>query len=401
MKTERLSLPIYLDYAAATPLDPEVKAAMLPYLDHLEHFGNPASTSHRHGWLAQEALESARQAVAEATGASFLDLYFTSGATESINLALQGMVAACAQGALSQLSPAAALADQRPHVLTSAVEHKAVLDTLSFLEKQGLISVTALKPDSNGQIHAMAVSEAIRPETFMASFMHVNNELGTINPIEAIAAVCREKKVFLHVDAAQSMGKVPVELASWQADLVSFSGHKAYGPKGVGALYVSKPLRTVIRPLNFGGGQERRLRPGTSPLHQIIGMAKAFQIVKRDYDQEIKKYCQWREAFLVSMNAISGWVVHCDSADCVPNIISLGIEGVDGETLISALKDVSLSSGSACNSVTLEPSHVLLACGIPRLLAAATLRVSFGRFSTENELVQAAQSLCEVVEKLR
>lgn len=398
--TTNTNLPIYLDYASTTPLDPQVREAMLGWMGHDVNFGNPSATTHRYGWQAQAALEQSRAAVAEAIGAPLMGVYFTGGATESINLALKGLVAGLWQG--SVVSPRwSAQHAALPHVITSAAEHKATLDALAFLATEKRITLSVLTPSARGTVSAEQIAEAFRPETVLVSVLHVNNELGVINPLSSIAAACQEQGVFLHVDAVQSLGKTAVCVADWGADLVSFSGHKVYGPKGIGVLFVSEPLRGQLVPLAHGGGQERGLRPGTVPMHQVVGMATACELAAAQQAAEYVQYTQWRTRFLARLAQLPDWVLHSEGADCVPNILSLGFHGVTGETLLMALKDIAISSGSACNSVTLDPSHVLMACGIERELAASTVRLSFGRFSDETQLLQAAEHIDRVVSQLR
>lgn len=399
MSSDKNKLPIYLDYASTAPLDPKVREAMLALMREDTLFGNPAATSHRQGWQAQEALEQARIQFAQAVDADPMGVFFTSGATESINLALKGLVWGFGQGLAPNLRnvPDSAL----PHVITSAAEHKATLDSLAYLAKQKCITLTVLKPSAQGVVSLSQVTEAVVPETILISLLHVNNELGVMNSIADIAAWCREQSIWLHVDAVQSMGKTPLSVSTWGADLVSFSGHKAYGPKGVGALYVAEGLRGALVPLCHGGGQERGLIPGTMPVHQVVGMATAFQIAAAQQQDEVLKYQSWRDQFLQALSGLSGWVLHSEGAPCVANILSLGFQDVDGETLLLSLKDIAVSSGSACNSVTLDPSHVLTACGIKRQLAASTLRLSFGRFSSLEELLAATEHICTVVPKIR
>jgi cysteine desulfurase len=372
---------------------------MLELMGHESGFGNSSATTHRYGWQAQQVLEEARATTAQALGADPMGIYFTSGATESINLALTGLINTLWQGNLvSRWSPKR---DALPHVITSAAEHKATLDALAYLAAQQRIELTVLKPSALGVVTAGDVADVIQPHTVLVSLLHVNNELGVINPISAIGQLCLEQGIFLHVDAVQSFGKTPLCLSGWHVDLVSFSAHKAYGPKGVGALYVSPGLRGELVPLAHGGGQERGLRPGTVPVHQIRGMACAFQLASERHQLEIAEYECWRSCFLAVLSDLPNWVLHGEGADCVPNILSLGFRGVDGETLLMALTEIAVSSGSACNSITLDPSHVLLACGVNRTLAASTLRLSFGRFSSETQLLAAAEHICSVIGQLR
>lgn len=399
MNTAKTTLPIYLDYASTAPLDPKVRDAMLVLMGNDAFFGNPAATTHRYGWQAQEALEQARMQLAQAIDADPMGVFFTSGATESINLALKGLVWGFKRGLAP--NPRGVSDEALPHVITSAAEHKATLDALAYLAAEKCISLTVLKPSEQGIISLEQVVDAVLPETVLVSLLHVNNELGVMNPIAGIGKWCRAQNIWLHVDAVQSMGKTPVSLADWGADLVSFSGHKAYGPKGVGVLYIADALRGALVPLCHGGGQERGLLPGTMPVHQAVGMATAFELAAAQQQEEALKYQTWRDQFLQGLSHLSGWVLHGQGAPCVANILSLGFHDVDGETLMLSLKDIAVSSGSACNSVTLDPSHVLTACGINRELAASTLRLSFGRFSSLEQLQAAAAHICKVVPKIR
>jgi cysteine desulfurase len=396
--TER-AMPVYLDYASTTPLDPEVRQAMCEVMGHDANFGNPAAATHKYGWQAQAIVEQARADVAEALDTDAMGVYFTSGATESINLALKGFIAGLWRESISsqRWSHGADL----PHVVTSAAEHKATLDALAHLAAEKRITLSILKPSAQGVVSVLQLQEAVRPETVLISLLHVNNELGVINPIQAIANYCRGQGIYLHVDAVQSLGKTDLSVSAWAADMVSFSAHKVYGPKGIGAICLNQALRGQLVPLMHGGGQERGLRPGTVPVHQIVGMAKAFALATANRMAEHDQYQRWRASFLQRLAALPDWVLHSEGVSCVPNILSVGFAGVDGEALLMSLKDVALSSGSACNSVTLDPSHVLTACGIGRELAASTVRISFGRFSTPAQLVAAADHMLSVISRLR
>ncbi|MEJ2669341.1 MAG: cysteine desulfurase family protein [Gammaproteobacteria bacterium] len=288
-----------------------------------------------------------------------------------------------------------------PQSITGAAEHKAVLNTLQHWADAGRIRLTVLKPDAHGRISAESLAASLEDSTVFVSIQHVNNELGVINPVEALAQLCRQRHVFFHVDAAQSLGKAPVDVSAWGADLVSFSGHKAYGPKGVGVLVCGSRTRGFLTPLMHGGSHERGVRPGTVALHQVVGLAEAFSIAATSYSVERTRFQGLRAMFLARLQSLSDWVLHSGEAEVVPSILSLGFRGVEGESLLIALKDIAVSSGSACNSVTLDPSHVLLACGIERTLAASTIRLSFGRFTDEAQMLAAADHIVAVVGKLR
>ncbi|MEE4360769.1 MAG: aminotransferase class V-fold PLP-dependent enzyme [Pseudomonadales bacterium] len=382
------SRPVYLDYAATTPVDPVVAARMAEHLTLDGVFGNPASRSHVYGWEAEEAVEAARAQVAETFGCDPRELVWTSGATEADNLAIKGVAEARA-------------ADGKRHFVTSIIEHKAVLDSFCHLETLGF-EVTWLTPGPAGVVAPEQVAAALRPETSLVSLMLVNNELGTCTDTAAMGALLREHGVVLHVDAAQAPGKLPFDLGALGADLVSLSAHKFYGPKGMGALYVRRAARVPIRAQIHGGGHERGLRSGTLATHQIVGMGAACERLREEGRAETERVARLRSRFLDGLASLSGLHVNGDPTRRVPGILNLAFEGVDGEALLMALApDVACSSGSACNSAAVEPSHVLRGIGLDDALAHASIRFSFGRFTTAEEVDHAAGILVERVSRLR
>jgi len=377
---------IYLDYSATTPVDPRVAQKMSDCLLTDGNFGNPASRSHIYGWLAEEAVEEARIQVAKLLNCDLREIVWTSGATESDNLAIKGV--AEAQGA------------SRRHIVTSVIEHKAVLDTCAYLETKGF-EVTYLVPGSSGIVEPEQVAAALRADTLLVSLMHVNNEIGVINDIAAIGEICRAAGVVFHVDAAQSAGKVPIDLALMKVDLMSLSAHKMYGPKGVGVLYVrrSPPVRIVAQ--MHGGGHERGMRSGTLATHQIVGMGEAARILRENMSAENARIVELRDRLWSQLKQLRGVQVNGDLQRRLPGNLNVAFAGVDGETLMMALDDVAVSSGSACTSATVEPSYVLRAIGLPDDLAHASLRFTVGRFTTEDDIDRAARRVIEVVERLR
>ncbi|MBK6960198.1 MAG: IscS subfamily cysteine desulfurase [Gammaproteobacteria bacterium] len=381
-----MKLPIYLDYAATTPVDPRVAAHMAGFLTADGVFGNPASRSHSYGWQAEAAVEEARAQVAELVGADPREIVWTSGATEADNLALKG----CAQ----------AHRDRGRHLITSKIEHKAVLDTCEYLETEGF-DVTYLDPDAQGLIQPGAVAAALRDDTILVSVMHVNNELGTINDIAAIGAVCRAHGVLYHVDAAQSAGKIPIDLSRLAVDLMSFSAHKIYGPKGVGALYIRRKPRVRLRAQMHGGGHERGMRSGTLATHQVVGMGEAFRIAGAEIAADSAHIGALRARFWNAVRDLGEVYLNGCPTQCVPGILNLSFGAVDGESLLLALRDLAVSTGSACTSASLEPSHVLRALGIEDALAFSALRFSIGRFTTAEEIDHAAATLRDVLGRLR
>ncbi len=381
-----MKAPVYCDYAATTPVDPRVAARMIGFLTQDGVFGNPASRAHRYGWQAEAAVEEARGQVAETVGADPRELVWTSGATESDNLAIKGCVAA--------------LVGRGRHVVTSALEHKAVLDSCHYLEQQG-VEVTYLSPGGDGLIAPEKVADALRPDTILVSIMHVNNELGTLNDIAAIGAVCRDRGVLYHVDGAQSLGKVAVDLRQLPVDLMSFSAHKAYGPKGIGVLYVRRAPEVRVQAQMHGGGHERGMRSGTLATHQIVGMGEACVLARAELEEDNRRLESLRARLRDGLQALPQVYLNGSRTHRVPGIVNLSFPGVDGEALLMALKDLAVSTGSACTSASLEPSHVLRALGVPDALAHATLRLSFGRFTTAAEIDRVAAALCEAVVGLR
>ncbi|HTN35380.1 MAG TPA: IscS subfamily cysteine desulfurase [Marinobacter sp.] len=376
--------PVYLDYAATTPVDPSVANEMAKYLTLDGVFGNPASRSHAYGWHAESAVETARRQVADLIHADPREIVWTSGATESDNLAIKGAVSGKANA----------------HIITSEVEHKAVIDTVEWLEQQG-VSVTRLAPDREGRVSPAQVQEALQDNTVLVSLMLVNNELGCINDIVNIGQLLRERGVLFHVDAAQAAGKMAIDVTSMPVDLMALSSHKVYGPKGVGALYVRRSPDVRIDAQIHGGGHERGMRSGTLPTHQIAGMGKAFAIAKEGLDDEISRLEALRGAFLSGLEGLKGTTLNGSSDHRVPGILNLSFEGVDAESLMLGLKDLAVSSGSACASATLEPSYVLRAIGLSEIQAHRALRFSFGRFTTAEEIHFTTSQIVNVVSRLR
>ncbi|MGE1529186.1 IscS subfamily cysteine desulfurase [Pseudomonas putida] len=381
-----MKLPIYLDYSATTPVDPRVAQKMADCLLVDGNFGNPASRSHVFGWKAEEAVENGRRQVAELINADPREIVWTSGATESDNLALKGV--------------AHFYQTKGKHIITSKVEHKAVLDTARQLEREGF-EVTYLEPGADGIVTPAQVEAALRDDTILVSLMHVNNEVGSINDIAAIGELTRSRGVLFHVDAAQSAGKVEIDLQKLKVDLMSFSAHKVYGPKGIGALYVSRKPRVRLEAIIHGGGHERGMRSGTLPTHQIVGMGEAFAIAKQEMAAENVRIKALSDRFFKQVSDLEELYVNGSSTARVPHNLNLSFNYVEGESLLMSLKDIAVSSGSACTSASLEPSYVLRALGRNDELAHSSIRFSFGRFTTEEEVDYAAQKVCEAVNKLR
>jgi cysteine desulfurase len=379
-----MKLPIYLDYSATTPVDPRVAEKMIPYLT--EHFGNPASRSHSFGWKAEEAVEEARADVAALVGCDAKEIVWTSGATESINLALKGA--------------AEFYKTKGKHLITMTVEHKATLDTMRELERRGF-EVTYLDPEPDGLLDLGKLEAAIRPDTILASIMYVNNEIGTIQDVPAIGELCRAKGVLLHVDSAQATGKCPIDLAKLKVDLMSFSAHKTYGPKGVGALYVRRKPRVRLEAQIHGGGHERGFRSGTLPTHQIVGMGEAFRIARLEMATENERIRAMRDRLLAGVRQIEEVFVNGDLERRVPHNLNVSFNFVEGESLIMAVKDIAVSSGSACTSASLEPSYVLRALGRSDELAHSSIRFTLGRFTTGEEIDYAVDHIRTKVAKLR
>ena len=375
-----------MDYSATTPVDARVAKKMANYLTMEGDFGNPASRSHYYGWQAEKAVDEARSQVASLVGADPREIVWTSGATESDNLAIKGI--------------ANFYHKRGKHIITMKTEHKAVLDTCRQLEREGF-EVTYLEPLSNGLLDINVFKDAIREDTILASIMHVNNEIGVIQDIQSIGDVCREHKIFFHVDAAQSVGKISIDLASLPVDLMSFSAHKIYGPKGMGALYVSRKPRVRLEAQMHGGGHERGMRSGTLATHQIVGMGEAFAIAKAEMLEEGKKIKQLRDRLLEGFSDMEEVVINGDIKQRVPGNLNISFNYVEGESLMMAISDVAVSSGSACTSASLEPSYVLRALGLSDELAHSSIRFSIGRYTTEKDIDDAIRLVREKVEKLR
>jgi len=381
-----MQLPIYLDYASTTPVDPRVVKKMQDCLSLDGNFGNPASRSHTFGWKAEEATEQARQHVADLVNCDPREIVWTSGATESDNLAIKGS--------------ARFNKSKGNHIITSKIEHKAVLDSCRQLETEGF-EVTYLDPTDKGIITPQMVSDAITDETILVSLMHLNNEIGVINDIDSIGKITREKSIIFHVDAAQSTGKLPIDLSSLNVDLMSFSAHKTYGPKGIGALYASRKPRVRLKAQIHGGGHERGMRSGTLATHQIVGMGEAFRIAKSDMDSDIKKIQALRVRLWDGLKDMEEVYLNGDEKLRAAGFLNVSFNYVEGESLIMALKDIAVSSGSACTSASLEPSYVLRALGLKDELAHSSIRFGIGRFTTEEEVEYTIDLVKDSVEKLR
>jgi cysteine desulfurase len=382
-----MSKPIYFDYSATTPVDPRVADKMCHYLtldDGL--FGNPASRSHVYGWTVEEAVEQARKDVADLIGADPKEIVWTSGATESDNLAIKGV--------------AHFYSKKGKHIITSKTEHKAVLDTCRQLEREGF-EVTYLDPQEDGLMELARIEAAMRDDTILVSIMHVNNEIGVIQDIKAIGELCRSKKILFHVDAAQSAGKTPIDVNDMKVDLMSFSAHKVYGPKGVGALYVRRKPRVRLEAQMHGGGHERGMRSGTLPVHQIVGMGEAFRIAREEMPLENERLRKLRDRFLEGIKDIEEVYINGNLEQRVPHNLNVSFNYVEGESLMMALSDLAVSSGSACTSASLEPSYVLRALGRSDELAHSSIRFTLGRFSTEADVDRAIELLHSKISKLR
>ncbi|MDX1914312.1 MAG: IscS subfamily cysteine desulfurase [Methylophilus sp.] len=377
--------PIYLDYSATTPVDPRVAAKMIPFLT--ENFGNPASRSHSFGWTAEKAVEEAREEVAKLVNADPREIVWTSGATESNNLAIKGAAHFYS-------------ATKGKHVITVATEHKAVIDPVRELEREGF-EATFLQPEPNGLIDLEKFKAAIRPDTVLASVMFVNNEIGVIQDIEAIGNICRENNIIFHVDSAQATGKVAIDLEKLPVDLMSFSAHKTYGPKGIGALYVRRKPRIRIEAQMHGGGHERGMRSGTLATHQIVGMGEAFRIAREEMATENERIRMLRDRLLKGLQEIDEVYVNGDLEHRVPHNLNISFNFVEGESLIMAVKDIAVSSGSACTSASLEPSYVLRALGRSDELAHSSIRFSIGRFTTEEDVDYTINLMKSKIGKLR
>ncbi|MDT8895424.1 IscS subfamily cysteine desulfurase [Halomonas sp. I1] len=381
-----MSAPIYLDYAATTPVDPRVAEVMSRHLTLDGVFANPASRSHMPGWQAEQAVESARRQVADLIGADPREIVWTSGATEADNLALTGIMRANRE--------------KGRHLVTSTIEHKAVIDTARALETEG-IEVTWLTPGEDGCIAPSALRDALRDDTVLVSLMAVNNELGSVNDLAALAQVAHAGGALFHTDAAQAVGRLPLDVAQSDIDLMSLSGHKAYGPKGIGALYVKRAPDIRVEALIHGGGHERGMRSGTLPTHQIAGMGEAFAIAGREGETDQARIQALRYRLLAGIDDLDGIRLNGAGEAVVPNILNLAFTGVDGESLLMALRDIAVSTGSACNSASVEPSYVLKEIGVPRQLALASLRFSLGRFTTEDDIDRTIATLRHALTGLR
>lgn len=381
-----MKLPIYLDYSATTPVDPRVADKMMACLTFDGNFGNPASRSHVFGWEAEAAVEEARAHVAALLNADPREIVWTSGATEADNLAIKGCVHFNSK--------------KGKHLITSKIEHKAVLDACRQLEREGF-EVTYLTPDESGIIHPSMVAEAIREDTTLVSLMHVNNEIGTVTDIAAIGEICRDKGVYFHVDAAQSTGKLAIDLSTMKIDMMSLSAHKTYGPKGIGALYVRRKPRVRLEAQIHGGGHERGMRSGTLATHQIVGMGEAFRLAALEMVDETQRITHLRNRFWQGIADLDEVHLNGSREQRVPGNLNVSFAFVEGESLIMALKDLAVSSGSACTSASLEPSYVLRALGLEDELAHSSIRFSFGRYTTEEEVDFAIENVRAAVEKLR
>lgn len=379
-----LKLPIYLDSAATTKLDPRVLDKMMPFLT--EDFGNAASRSHSFGWTAEAAVENAREQVAATVGCDSKEIIWTSGATESINLAIKGA--------------AQFYQDKGKHLITLKTEHKATLDTMRELERTGF-EVTYLNPESNGLLDLNKLIAAIRPDTILISVLYVNNEIGVIQDVATIGKMCRERGIIFHVDSAQAVGKIDINLTELEVDLMSFSGHKAYGPKGIGALYVRRKPRVRLLPLIHGGGHERGFRSGTLPTHQIVGLGAAFELAKQEMATELPRIKYLRDKLLTGLQQLEEVYVNGDLEHRVAHNLNVSLNYVEGESMMMAIKDLAVSSGSACTSASLEPSYVLRAIGRNDELAHSSIRFSISRFTTEEEIDYAIKLVVAKVNKLR
>ncbi len=381
-----MKLPIYLDYSATTPVDRRVAEKMMNYLTIDGVFGNPASRSHRFGWQAEEAVDIARNQVADLIGADPREIVFTSGATESDNLAIKGA--------------AKFYQKKGKHIITSKTEHKAVLDTCRQLEREGF-EITYLAPMTNGVIDLKTLEAAMREDTILVSIMHVNNEIGVVQDIMTIGEMCRSRGIIFHVDATQSVGKVPVDLSKLKVDLMSFSAHKLYGPMGIGGLYVRRKPRVRIEAQQHGGGHERGMRSGTLPVHQIVGMGEAYRIAKEELESEAERLRALRLRLWNGIKDIEEVYLNGDLEQGAPHILNVSFNYVEGESLMMSLKDLAVSSGSACTSASLEPSYVLRALGMNDELAHSSIRFSLGRFTTEEEIDYAIKLIHSSIGHLR
>lgn len=381
-----MKLPIYLDYSATCPMDPRVAEKMMQFMTMDGTFGNPASRSHRFGWQAEEAVDIARNQIAELVNADPREIVFTSGATEADNLAIKGV--------------ANFYGKKGKHIITCTTEHKAVLDTCRQMEREGF-EVTYLDPESNGLVDLAKLEAAMRPDTILVSIMHVNNEIGVIQDIATIGEMCRSRGILFHVDATQSVGKLPIDLAELKVDLMSFSAHKVYGPKGIGALYVRRKPRVRLEAQMHGGGHERGMRSGTLPVHQIVGMGEAYRIAKEEMAEDMARIRTLRDRLWNGLKDMEAVYVNGDLEQRMAGNLNVSFAFVEGESLIMALKDLAVSSGSACTSASLEPSYVLRALGLNDELAHSSIRFSIGRYTTEEEVDYAIELCRSAVTRLR
>ncbi|MCL2915691.1 IscS subfamily cysteine desulfurase [Shewanella corallii] len=381
-----MKLPIYLDYSATTPVDPRVAEKMMQYMTMDGIFGNPASRSHRYGWQAEEAVDNARAQVAELINADHREIVLTSGATESDNLAIKGI--------------AHFYQKKGKHIITSKTEHKAVLDTCRQLEREGY-EVTYLEPAANGIIPMERLEAAMRDDTILLTLMHVNNEIGVVHDIDAIGELCRSKGIIFHVDAAQSVGKMPIDVQKTKVDLLSISGHKMYGPKGIGALYVRRKPRIRLEAQMHGGGHERGMRSGTLATHQIVGLGEAAAVAKADMEKDNDRIRFLRDKLWNGIKDIEETYINGDVDQRYCGNLNVSFNYVEGESLMMALKDLAVSSGSACTSASLEPSYVLRALGLNDEMAHSSIRFSIGRFTTEEEIDYAIETIRNSIGKLR
>lgn len=381
-----MKLPIYLDYAATCPVDPRVAEKMINSLTLDGNFANPASRSHKYGWQAEEAVDIARNQIAELVNADAREIVFTSGATESDNLAIKGV--------------ALAYQNKGKHLITVMTEHKAVLDSCHYLETLGF-DITYLKPNSDGLITAQQVENALRDDTILVSVMQVNNEIGVIQDITSIGEVCHKHQVFFHVDATQSVGKLAINLATLPVNLMSFSAHKVYGPKGIGALYVSRRSGVKLTPIIHGGGHEKGMRSGTLPLHQIVGMGAAYELCRLEMTTEMERITQLQKRLLAGIEEIDGVYLNGSAQQRIATNLNFAFDGVDGDMLVVAMKDLAVSSGSACTSASVDPSYVLKAIGLSDELALSSLRFSLGRFTTEEEIDFAIDAVKKALNTIR
>ena len=381
-----MKLPIYVDYAATCPMDERVAKKMMEYMTLDGVFGNPASRSHKFGWQAEEAVDIARNQIADLIGADSREIVFTSGATESDNLAIKGV--------------AHFYQTKGKHIITCKTEHKAVLDTCRQLEREGF-EVTYLDPKSDGLVDLEELKATIRPDTILVSIMHVNNEIGVIQDIKTIGDICRERKVLFHTDATQSVGKLPINLAELNVDLLSMSSHKLYGPKGIGALYVRRKPRVRLEAIIHGGGHERGMRSGTLPVHQIVGMGEAYRIAKEEMADEMARLTALRDRLYNGLKVIEETYVNGSMEHRIGSNLNISFNFVEGESLMMALRDIAVSSGSACTSASLEPSYVLRALGRNDELAHSSIRFTLGRWTTEEEIDYTISLMNSAVQKLR